>query len=237
MEEAERVISALEAKVEVEYGRALPPIEEPKSELHLAGTYREIFSPTYRGRTILLMVFHIAETVGIYGFGNWMPTLLIAKGIHVTQSLQYMFVIALAYPAWPIIASLFASRIELKWQMCIGATGIAAFGLLMITQQMALPIITIGILLACSSCWLSFSFHAYQSELYPTRMRARAVGFVYSWSRLSTVFTSYAIAAVLGVFGVPGVFGFIALAMAVVVVTIGVFGPRTNQLALEEISR
>ena len=85
--------------------------------------------------------------------------------------------------------------------------------------------------------WLSYSFHAYQSELYPTRIRARAVGFTYSFSRLSVVFTGFMIAWTLQHFGVTGVFIFIAGAMGVVVVAIGYFGPRTNMLALEKISR
>ena len=68
-------------------------------------------------------------------------------------------------------------------------------------------------------------------------MRARAVGFVYSWSRFSTIFSGFIIAFFLRHFGVPGVFAFIAGAMGVVVLSIAFFGPRTNQLALEEISR
>lgn len=60
---------------------------------------------------------------------------------------------------------------------------------------------------------------------------------LYSWRRISVVFTSYIIAFVLQNFGVTGVFTFIALAMGVVIVSIAVFGPRMNQLALEAISR
>lgn len=37
-------------------------------------------------------------------------------------------------------------------------------------------------------------------------------------------------------FGTGGVFGFIAIAMLMVVGPIAIFGPRTNNLALEEIS-
>jgi putative MFS transporter len=37
-------------------------------------------------------------------------------------------------------------------------------------------------------------------------------------------------------FGTKGVFGFIAASMMVVVLSVGIFGPRTNNLALEEIS-
>jgi putative MFS transporter len=83
---------------------------------------------------------------------------------------------------------------------------------------------------------MSYSFHAYQTELFPTSIRARAVGFVYSWSRLSAIFTSFLIAALLKQFGTIGVFVSIAAAMLIVMVVIGFMGPRTRGLALEEIS-
>ena len=83
---------------------------------------------------------------------------------------------------------------------------------------------------------MSFAFHAYQSELFPTRVRAQAVGFVYSWSRLSAIFSSFLIAFFLRDFGVIGVFTFIAVSMLAVVLSIGIFGPRTRGLALEQIS-
>lgn len=185
----------------------------------------------------MLMVFNLAQTVGFYGFANWVSTLLIAKGIHITQSLEYTFIIALAYPLWPLISMTFADRIERKWQVCIAALGIAVFGFLFSTQTAAAALIAIGLCQTAANTWLSFSFHNYQSELYPTRVRARAVGFVYSWSRISVVFTSYVIAFVLHDFGVLGVFTFIALAMAVVILSIALFGPKTNQLAPEAISR
>jgi putative MFS transporter len=74
------------------------------------------------------------------------------------------------------------------------------------------------------------------SELFPTRIRSRAIGFVYSWSRLSAALSGLIIAYLLGI-GVIAVFGFIAVAMVIVVVSIGGFGPRTRNLALETIAR
>jgi putative MFS transporter len=83
---------------------------------------------------------------------------------------------------------------------------------------------------------MSYSFHAYQTELFPTSIRARAVGFVYSWSRFSAIFTSFLIAGILKQFGTSGVFMFIAAAMLIVMVVIGFMGPRTRDLTLETIS-
>jgi MFS transporter, putative metabolite:H+ symporter len=93
------------------------------------------------------------------------------------------------------------------------------------------------VMLTCSNNWMSVAFHAYQAELFPTRVRAQAVGFVYSWSRFSAIFTSLMIGFFLGRFGVGGVFAFIAASMFVIVLAIGIFGPHTRGLALESISR
>jgi putative MFS transporter len=83
---------------------------------------------------------------------------------------------------------------------------------------------------------MSFSFHAYQAELYPTRIRAQAVGFVYSWSRFSAIFSSYIIGFLLGNYGTTGVFAFIAGAMVVVFIVIGGFGPAVTGRRLEAIA-
>jgi MFS family permease len=104
----------------------------------------------------------------------------------------------------------------------------ASFGLLFAALRAPAAVIALGVLITLSNNLLSYAYHAYQAELFPTRIRARAVGFVYSWSRLSTVFTSLMIGFFLDRFGPPGVFGFIAASMAVVCVSIGVFGPKTR---------
>ena len=108
----------------------------------------------------------------------------------------------------------------------------------MFSQQSAgALIIVLGILIQISNTISSYSFHVYQAEIYPTRIRARAVGFVYSWSRFSTIFVGFIIAFFLRNFGTTGVFLFIASAMAVVVGVVALFGPRTTGRRLEEISR
>jgi hypothetical protein len=98
-------------------------------------------------------------------------------------------------------------------------------------------LIALGVLITTSQNLMSYAYHAYQPELFPTHVRARAVGFVYSFSRLSTIFTGFMIAFFLNHFGTRGVFGFIAFSMGVLVISIGCFGPRTRALALEEIHR
>jgi putative MFS transporter len=144
--------------------------------------------------------------------------------------------VAISYPIAPLCFTFFADRFERKWQIVTAAIGIAVSGLLFAKQSSAVMLIACGVLITISNQLMSYSFHAYQAELFPTRVRARAVGFVYSFSRLSTVFTSFMIAFFLQRFGTAGVFAFIAASMVIVVLAIGIFGPRTRGLALEEIS-
>ncbi len=233
--EADRVVAALEARVAAESG-PLPPVAG-LPEVVVRGSFAEIWRAPYLNRTIMLILFNIFQTVGYYGFANWVPTLLIKQGITETQSLGYTFIIAIAAPFGPLLCYGLADRVERKWQIVFGATAVAVCGLIFAQVTAAAAVVLLGVLLTLSNNVMSFAFHAYQTELYPTRIRAVAVGFVYSWSRLSVVFMAFVIAFTLGNFGVPGVFTLIAGSMAVVVVAIAAMGPRTGNLALEVVSR
>jgi len=235
LEDAERVTAAMEARVSQELGKPLPPANpHPIEEIH--GHFLDIFKPPYLSRTSMLMVFNFFQTVGYYGFASWVPTLLIAAGVTTTSSLQYSFIIAIAAPLGPLLAMRVADKFERKWQIVAAALCIGVFGLLFSRQTSGGFLIAFGVLLTCSNNWMSMAFHAYQPELFPTRIRAQAVGFVYSWSRLSAIFTSFLIGFFLRDFGVAGVFTFIAASMLVVMLSIGIWGPKTRGLALEDIS-
>lgn len=195
-----------------------------------------MWKPPYGKRTVMLIVFHIFQTVGFYGFANWVPTLLVKQGITVTSSLMYTTVIGLAAPLGPLLGYWIADRFERK-HVIVGMAAInIVSGLLFSQASAAVAIVTLGVLLTLAGNIISFTYHTYQQELYPTAIRARAVGFVYSWSRLSAVFSSFVIAFTLKEFGVTGVFVFIAGAMALVMVSIGLMGPRTLGKSLESIS-
>ncbi len=239
LDDAEQVTAAMERAVEADLHAPLPkppvPGTTPATPEQFAPGVLRIFSPAYRSRTVMLMVFNAAQTIGYYGFASWVPTLLIARGITTTTSLAYSFAIALAAPIGPLIVSRFADRMDRRWQIASSAAAIALVGLAF-AQASGAALILLGVLLTCSNNWMSVAFHAYQAELFPTDIRAQAVGFVYSWSRFSAIFTSLVIGVLLTRFGVTGVFAYIAAAMAVAGGAVGVFGPRTSGLALEHIA-
>lgn len=99
-----------------------------------------------------------------------------------------------------------------------------------------LLLILIGIAFTLAANIMSYAYHGYQAELFPTRIRSRAVGFVYSWSRLAAAFAGLIIGALLAGGGVPAVAVFIGGAMLVGIGIIGFLGPSTNGLALEKLN-
>ena len=228
------MLSAIEAKVEAEYGRPLPP-PGPEEPVSPASGFRDLWLPGIRGRVILMSVFKSSRRSAITAskLGALAPR---QAGDQVSTSLGYTTVIALAAPIGPLLGFFLGDRFERKWIIVVSAAAILVFGLVFGPALGPALIVAMGVGLTLAANIMSFSFHAYQQELFPTGIRARAAGFVYSWSRLSVIFSSFVIAFVLRATGVFGVFVFIAAAMGVVMATIGLFGPRTTNLALEEIA-
>ncbi|HEX5431361.1 MAG TPA: MFS transporter, partial [Bryobacteraceae bacterium] len=144
---------------------------------------------------------------------------------------------AIANPVGPLLGMLVADRMERKWQLVSAGVSIGIFMFLFAHQTDAAIVIFFGVLVTLANNWMSFALHNYQGELFPTRMRGRAVGFVYGWSRVSAAFAGLLIGFFLQEGGATGVALFIGAAMTVMTITIGGFGPPTRHLALEEISR
>lgn len=235
---ADRIVDEMEQRLEQDLGHALPAPAPAVVDVSQRASFAEIWRAPYRRRTIMLMVFNFFQTIGFFGFTNWLPALLAAQGHSITKSLMYSAVIAVAYPLWPLLWSFtVAERYERKWQIVVASGATAMLGLIFAVLTDPFLLIVCGTLIVGANTLMSFAYHPYQAELYPTEVRARAVGFVYSFSRLSTIFTSFMIAFFLKEFGAPGVFVFISLSMLVVMASIGVYGPLTRGRSLEDIAR
>jgi putative MFS transporter len=188
-----------------------------------------------RSRVLMISVASSAGTIAYFGFGNWLPSLLEDKGVTITKSLLYTAATGLTQPLVPLLFLLFVDRIQRKWQIIIGGLLSAVFGLLFTQQTTALGWIACGVAITAANNLMSTAMHTYRGELFPTRIRGRAIGFVYSIDRIAAAFNSYIIGFLLVSFHVPGVFAFITGALVVCTAAAAVFGPRTRGLASEEI--
>jgi MFS transporter, putative metabolite:H+ symporter len=128
-----------------------------------------------------------------------------------------------------LLAATFADRIERKWIICGASLAICIFGIAFSELTQPVPLI-VCVLVTAANMTLSYAYHAYRTEVFPTAIRARACGLVHSMSRLSAMLSGFIIAYTLRHGGVSGVFSLITSAMIIV---IAAFGPNVLGQALD----
>ncbi len=236
--EADAVMRQMEERVRAERGVDLPPPDYEHAEpVQARGLWTEMFGPRYLRRTVMLSLFQFCQTIAAFGFITWVPIMLVRQGFAIAHSLEFTTMMTLLAPVGAALGLFFAERIERKWQLVGTAIGIGVFGLLFSQARSDGLILLCGALVSLCTSWLVSIFHPYAAELFPTRIRAQAVGFTFSWSRVSSILVGYAVTFLLSVYGSAGVFTMIAVAMAVIVLSVGILGPRSNRRSLESLSQ
>lgn len=185
--------------------------------------------------TIMMLVYFNLQNIAYYAFSNWLPTLLESQGVPLKQSLFYSAGVALAAPVAPLILSLIADRFERKYLIIASGLGSVVLGLLFASTRAPLGWLSFGIGLALVNSILSVNSHNYLSEIFPTSIRARAVGFVYSFTRLAAALGGYLIAYILAAGGTRQVFIVMSLFMIIALAAIAALGPRTRHVSVEDI--
>lgn len=235
--EADATVSRLERAVEAHTGTALPeaiPIAIPRTDAQ--ASFAALFRPPYRRRTVMFLIQQIFMPVAFYGFASWVPTLLIAKGVAVTESLFYAFLIAFAQPVSPMIMSFFADRIDRKWQIAIGGVGSALLIWGFAVQTNPVLVVMFGIGVTFCKTIITTATASYMPECYPTLIRGRGHGLVYGVSRLMAAMSGLIIAYILARFGIGGVAGLIGASFLMVAVVTMLLGPRVKGRTLEDIN-
>lgn len=236
--EADAAMRRMEDRVRAELGRELPPPDPNHVEPIVApGAWTEMFGRPYIRRTVMLSLFQFCQTIAAFGFATWVPIMLVKQGFAIAHSLEFTALIVLLAPVGATLGLIFAERFERKWQLVGTAIGVGVFGLLFSQARTNGMILVYGALVSLCLNWLIAIFHPYAAELFPTRIRAQAVGFTFSWSRVSSILVGYAVTFLLSMYGTGGVFTMIAIAMLVIVLSVGILGPTTNRQSLEMLSK
>jgi len=195
-----------------------------------------LFTPTYAKRTIMLWIFQILQTFGYYGFGTLVPLVLASKGLTITTSLTYAAVSFIGYPIGSLLSVPIVERIERKWIVVGAAFCMAVFGILFGMTTQPTLIMLFGFLYTLSSNIFSNGYHIFQAEIYPTAVRATAVGTAYSLSRLMSGLMPFILLPVLHAHGATAMFSVVAGAMVLLMVDVGALGPKTTGRALEDVN-
>jgi MFS transporter, putative metabolite:H+ symporter len=190
----------------------------------------------YRQRMIMLGVFHLFQPFGYYGFGTLAVLVLVNRGYDVTSSLLFTAVSFIGYPIGSLISIPLLKRFERKYLIIVTVVVMAACGVLFATATVPALIVVFGLLVAAASNVFSNIYHVYQAEIFPSDVRATAVGWTYSVSRLSSAALPFVLVPVLDKYGATAMFAAVLVALAATIAVIAPIGPRTTGRSVDEIN-
>jgi MFS transporter, putative metabolite:H+ symporter len=225
--EADAVLDRIEARSKAEFGWLQPIVEEPIIT-RAQSRFSDLFAPAYLARTSMLIGAWIFQTLGVYGFLAWVPTLLAAHGFPLVESLLWVSIMQCGAPIGALIAALVSDRWERKYLIAGAALIIGFFGLMYGLSSKMLPIIIFGFCVSMFIQTFAPLLYAYTPECYPTGIRNSGSGLVYGSGRLANSFGPLVVAFVFTRYGYQSVFVYIVATWLMVALIIGTFGPRTK---------
>ena len=237
-EKAAALMDSIEARVMREKGLTeLPPVPGTVRVVPRKARYRDIFAPDLRGRTIMMLVFQFFQSGIFYGFTTLAPTFLLHKGITLVHTLLFSMIIYAGFFVGSVANLFIIDRIERKWGIVSTAIIAGVLGTIFAIVDNVAVAVLLGFLVTFTLWQFSNFLHTYQAEVFPTRVRSTAAGSVYSISRISTSILTFMITTVFLPHGLLASFGIIWVFIVIVVIDIGVFGPKSSQLRVEEIAQ
>jgi putative MFS transporter len=203
---------------------------------HFTHPLRRLRLSPYRERLVMLCLFHIFQPFGYYGFGTLAALVLVSRGYDVTSSLLFTALSYIGYPIGSLLSIPLLKRFERKYLVMAGVVAMAVFGLLFATVHSSALIVVFGFLTTAMSNVFSNVYHVYQAEIFPSDVRATAVGWTYSLSRLSSGALPFILIPVLDSYGAATMFTVVVAALGATMALIALMGPRTTGRNLEEIN-
>jgi len=157
------------------------------------------------------------------------------KGFEVTESLGYAALTFAGYPIGSLVSIPLVERFERKFLIIASALGIALCGIVFAAADNVVLIVVAGFLLTAVSNVFSNAFHIYQAEIFPTAIRTTASGIAYSLSRATSTVLPFMAVPALAAFGPVAVFSGSAVLIVLLCIDVGLLGPRSTGLTLEEV--
>jgi putative MFS transporter len=236
-DEAEAVVRDMEASTDrrIEPGRRQQP---NKGVMNARAGWRELLSPFYRGRTLVVWVLWATAFFIANSLNNWLPTLYRSVyHLPLQTALRAASMTNVAQVALLLICAYVIDRVGRRnWTVsafCLAAILFACLGLFAahdVWSAMVLGTLSYGLIGSIAAV-----LYLYTPEVYPTRMRATSTGLATSWLRLASAVGPSLAGLLLHKRGIGSVFVMFAVA-AVVGAICALRMTETRERSLEEIA-
>jgi len=229
-------IAEAKAIVERVYGKGYelcPDNSEGKTQ------FRKIFAKGYSKRVIFLGILQLCQVVPMYAIYTFGPEIMTAFGLgHGHEAILGESVVSLFFLFGSIPAMFWLNSIGRR-KLLIASLALMSIGLTILGIFPTAPIIVIILafgLYAFFSGGPGILQWLYPNELFPTEVRASAVGIAIAISRVGTIIATYGLPTFLATFGI-GATMLVAAGLMVLGLTLSVFmAPETRGKSLVETS-
>ena len=241
--EADAIVSQMEAEARAGGAQLAAPEVRYRADVQPT-RFGELFSPQYRGRTLLIWVLWFTSHFLQAGYTVWLPTLYVQiGGLPATQALALSLVSSGTAVVVTYLGAWAMDRLGRKpiflfgYGMAIVGALVGIFAVAVLHQTSWPTLFAAGWLMTFGISFNTTSLYVYTPELAPTRMRAWATATGSSFNRLAGFVAPTIVGALLATqLGIGGVFGLLVLTSLIGFVTMKVFGIETKQRVLEELS-
>ena len=205
--EAERVIRDVEASTPLRLPPAARLVRSLPREAQKS-RWRELLSPTYRHRTLIVWALWAAAFLVANSLNNWMPTLYRSVyGLPLPEALRAASMNNVAQVALLLVCAFVIDRIgRRRWMMPAFVIGGALLAVLSVTSGSVLWVIVLATLSYGVIGSNNAVVYLYTPEIYPTRMRAIGTGLATSWLRLASAVGPALVGFMVGEGGISAVF-------------------------------
>jgi putative MFS transporter len=188
-------------------------------------TYLTLLTRPYWHRTLLFALVWICQTLGFYGFTSWVPTLLVAHGVSLVQTLTWSSAMQLGAVPGAVIGAAISDRWQRKWWIVIVALATAACGAAYGLTDLTNVVVIFGFSVVLLIHTFGALLYSYTAECYPTDIRNSAIGLAYGIGRLANVFGPVLVNSFFNQYGYTSVFLYVGACWVIVSIAVGLFGP------------
>ncbi|WP_433967991.1 MFS transporter [Tunturiibacter gelidiferens] len=188
--DAEAVLRRVEDEVAKSTGRVLPPVAPSPGGPQVSPRRvhpRELLGTAYRSLTLMLWAAWFAEYGVLYTYQIFLPTILSAEGHSIVNSFRYSVVIYSAAIPGYVLGGYVVEWLDRKYTILLSFASVAAFGTLFGHSQSPAQIMTFAGSTVFFLSLGSTAIYTYTPELYPTEIRATAMGIASAWGRVGAV--------------------------------------------------
>ena len=231
-------MTLIESETQKATGAPLPPVKPVVSTADKPAAWADLFGPLYLRRTLVVWVVWFSAYFVNYGLSIWLPTLYrTVFKLPLEVSLRYALITQAVGLLGTLICALTIDHVGRRawFAISFAASTLALATLALFPAPSAEQVLTFMTIAYFFISTINIGVYLYTPELYPTRVRALAVGTATAWLRFASVIGPTVVGMML-VGGLPSVFVTFAIVAAIAAVTTGLFAIETKGRVLEEAS-